>query len=107
MIIRTALLEGDVRPEDREAFDRYMRTTVVEQIMRYPGIRGVTVRRRVHADEGAPGVYMQFDLIFDDLAAMDAALASPVRAEVQAKIRAGMAPFTGKVSHIVYEDLTR
>ena len=107
MIVRTAILEGDVSIEDRDTFDVYMRTTVVEQIMRYPGIRGVEVRRRIHADESAPGIYMQFDLLFDDIAAMDAALSSPVRAEVQAKIKAGMGPFKGKVSHIVYQDLSR
>ena len=38
---------------------------------------------------------------------LDAALSSPVRAEVQAKIKAGMGPFKGKVSHIVYQDLSR
>ena len=28
-----------------------------------------------------------------------------LRAEVQARIKAGMAPFMGRVSHIVFEDL--
>ena len=59
----------------------------------------------MQADAAAPNIYMQFDLMFDDLAAMDAALASPIRAEVQARIKAGMAPFMGRVSHIVFEDL--
>lgn len=107
MIVRTALLEGDVAPEDRAAFDASMRDTVVPEILRYPGIRGVALRRVLQADDAAPRIYMQFDLLFDDLAAMEAALASPVRAEVQARIKAGMAPFRGRVSYIVYEDLSR
>jgi len=108
MIIRTALLEGDVAPEDQAVFDTYMHDTVVEQIKRYPGILGVDLRRKIHADEAsAPNIYMQFDLLFEDLAAMEAALASPVRAEIQARIKAGMGPFRGRVTHIVSEDLSR
>lgn len=108
MIIRTALLEGDVAPDDQPAFDAYMRDTVVAQIKRYPGIIGVDLRRRIPGhDDGAPDIYMQFDLLFEDVAAMEAALASPLRQEIQDKIKAGMGPFKGRVSHIVFKDLSR
>lgn len=103
MITRTALLEGDVALEDQAGFDAYMRDIVVPEILRYPGIRGVDLHRSIQADANAPAIYMRFDLHFDDRAAMEAALASPVRAEVQERIKAGMGPFTGRVSHIVYE----
>ena len=107
MILRSALLLGTVAPDDQPDFDAYMRDVVVPEIGTYPGIRGVTLRKLVEADDGAPAIYMQFDLVFDDLAAMEAALASPVRAEVQARIKAGMGPFKGRVFHIVYDDLSQ
>lgn len=79
MILRSALLLGTVADDDQPAFDAYMRDVVVPEIGTYPGIRGVTLRKMVQADAGAPPVYMQFDLVFDTLADMEAALASPVR----------------------------
>ncbi|MFV0491225.1 MAG: EthD family reductase [Pseudorhodobacter sp.] len=102
MITRSAFLLGEVAPEDQPAFDRYMRETVVAEILTYPGIRRVTLRKLVQAD--APdAAYMQFDLHFDSVAAMDEALASPVRAAVQARIKAGMGAFSGRVIHVVSE----
>ena len=106
MILRSALLLGSVAPDDQPAFDAYMRDVVVPEIGTYPGIRGVTLRKLVQADDGAPSVYMQFDLLFDSLADMDAALASPVRTAVRDRIKEGMAPFNGTVTHIVSESMT-
>lgn len=101
MIIRSAVLEGTVAEDRREAFDRHMTTTVVQAIARYPGIRSVRVRRPVETEAGAPPVYMIFDLAFDSLAAMHAALASPVRQEVRAKIAEIMSGFEGRVYHLI------
>lgn len=106
MILRSALLLGAVAPEDQPGFDAYMRDVVVPAITTYPGIRGVTLRKGVAADPGAPEVYMQFDLQFDSLQAMDAALASPVRDAVRSRIKAGMGPFRGTVTHVVSEVIT-
>ena len=106
MIIRSALLLGTVAPADQAAFDAYMRDVVVPEIGTYPGIRSVSLRRTDHADPGAPPVYMQFDLVFDSLAAMEAALASPVRAAVRDRIKAGMGAFRGTTVHVVSESLT-
>lgn len=105
MILRSALLLGTVGPDDQPEFDAYMRDVVAPEISTYPGIRGVTLRKLVQADDGAPPVYMQFDLLFDSLADMDAALASPVRTAVRDRIKAGMAPFQGTVTHVVSESM--
>ncbi|SFJ59237.1 EthD family reductase [Aerobium aerolatum] len=105
MIIRSALLEGTVAVASQPEFDRHMRETVVREIMTYPGIRRVVLRKLVQADEGANAAYMQFDLYFDSIAAMDEALASPVRQAVQTRIKAGMGPFSGRVTHVVSEVL--
>ncbi len=101
MIIRSAFLEGSVAPADQPAFDAYMRDTVVAEILSYPGIRRVTLRKLAQADAGVAAAYMQFDLHFDSLAAMEAALGSPVRQAVQQRIKAGMGSFSGRVTHVV------
>ena len=102
MIIRSAYLEGDVAPGDQETFDRLMRTTVVEAISTYPGIRQVKLRKIARGEEGAPPVYMIFDLYFDSLEAMDAALASETRQTVRAKILEAMPLFKGRVYHLCF-----
>lgn len=103
MIIRSAILEGQVPEADRERFDAQMRGAVVQAIGTYPGIRAVKLRRLVQADEGTAPHYMIFDLYFDDLAAMDAALASPTRQAVRAQIAQAMSMFQGRVYHQVFE----
>ena len=104
MLIRSAVLEGTVAEADRAAFDHHMQTTVLQAIGRYPGIRAVKLRRSVEAEAGAPPVYMIFDLYFDDLAAMHAALASDIRAEVRVQIAAAMPRFVGKVFHLIMDE---
>ena len=107
MILRSALLLGTVAPIDQPAFDAHMRDVVVPAIGTYPGIRAVSLRKLVTSDPGAPPVYMQFDLVFDTLADMEAALASPVRDAVRERIKAGMGAFQGQVTHVVSELMTR
>ena len=104
MIVRSAVLEGRV-PEDRKAaFDDTMATAVVAAIRRYPGLVDVRLRRPVESEDGAPPVYMIFDLYFETLQAMKDALASPVRQEVRGVIAAGMKDFEGRVYHLVLEE---
>lgn len=104
MIIRSAVLEGSVADANRAEFDHHMSTTVLAAIARYPGIRDVRLRRPVEAEAGAPPVYMVFDLSFDSLSDMHAALASPVRQEVRARIGDVMKHFEGRVYHLVLEE---
>lgn len=105
MIIRSAVMEGTVAEADRPAFDAHMSKTVLAAIARYPGIRKVTLRKPAETEAGAPPVYMVFDLHFDTLADMHAALASPVRQEVRKEIAAGMGAFKGRVYHLILEDV--
>ncbi|MBL8702254.1 MAG: EthD family reductase [Alphaproteobacteria bacterium] len=101
MIIRSAILEGDVAPADRARFDAHMGETVVAAIATYPRIRAVELRRTVERDEGAPAIYMQFDLLFDSLEDMHFALASETRQAVRAEIAKAMGMFKGRVYHVV------
>lgn len=104
MIIRSAVLEGGVAAEHRAAFDRHMATTVLAAIARYPGLREVRLRRPVEQEADAPPVYMVFDLWFETLADMHAALASPIRQEVRVRIGEVMKQFDGRVYHLVLEE---
>ena len=103
MIVRTAVLEGTVSPEDQQAFDAFMHETVVPAIATYPGILRVSLRKTTQADDGAPPIYMIHDLYFKDVAAMDAALASDVRTQVRELIKQGMSKFEGRVYHLVQD----
>ncbi len=105
MIIRSAVLEGSVKVPDQPEFDRYMKEQVVPAIGTFPGIRNVELRRIAKADNEAPAIYMIFDLHFDDLAAMNTALVSETRSRVRDQIKKGMAPFDGRVYHIVFEKM--
>ena len=104
MIIRSAVMEGSVPEADRAAFDAQMEVTVLQAIATYPGIREVRLRKPAETEAGAPAVYMQFDLYFDSLAAMHAALATPVRHQVRETIAAVMPLFKGRVYHLVMEE---
>ncbi|MBN9036785.1 MAG: EthD family reductase [Rhizobiales bacterium] len=104
MIVRSAVLDGHVEEADRERFDRGMRDNVLPAIRTYPGIRDVRLRRLVVPEQGAPSAYMVFDLYFDSLADMDAALASETRQTVRTKIAENMGPFKGRVYHLVFDE---
>jgi uncharacterized protein (TIGR02118 family) len=104
MIIRSAFLEGSVAPEDQEDFDGHMRNTVLSAIGTYPCVRGISLRRLEQRDDGAPEIYMIFDILFDSIEDMDAALASDTRERVREQIAKVMPAFKGRVYHIVFED---
>ncbi len=104
MIIRTAVLEGSVDDADRETFDRHMAETVLQAIATYPGLIEVRLRRPAETEPGAPPVYVQFDLTFESLATMHAALASEVRLKVRETIAAVMPLFKGRVYHLIMDE---
>ncbi len=107
MIVRSAYLEGTVALADRAEFDAHMNGPVMTAIASYPGLREVRLRTLAQADEGAPQIYMVFDLYFNSLQDMDAALASATRQAVRQTISQGMRLFQGRVYHLVFsEDLT-
>ena len=104
MIVRSAVLEGTVSTEAKSGFDLHMRTTVLSAIAGYPGLRDVRLRWPVETEAGAPPVYCIFDLYFDSLEAMNAALASPTREAVRKTIGEAMSAFKGKVYHLVLDE---
>lgn len=69
---------------------------------RFPGIRGIMVASRMEWCSGIAWpratALQRNRVVFDDAAALDAALASPVRHEMRADFRA-LPPFHGRVTH--------
>jgi hypothetical protein len=104
MIIRSAVLEGTPRAQDRASFDQHMETTVLTAIASYPGILKVVLRKPLEQEAGAPPIYMVFDLYFPTLQAMHDALASSVRQTVRAQLAQVMSGFEGKVYHLVMQE---
>lgn len=105
MIVRSVVFEGVVDEVDRAAFDRKMTTAVFATLARYPGIRKVSVRKVAGVEDGAPPIYMVFDLHFDTLADMHAALASSVRQDVRAEVAVVKSSFKGRLYHLIMEDV--
>jgi hypothetical protein len=104
MIIRSAVLEGEVPEADRATFDARMKDTVLPAILRYPGIRACKLRWPAEQEAGAPPVHVIFDLHFDSLEAMHAALASETRQEVRRQLGEIMPLFKGRVYHLVLRE---
>ena len=104
MMIRSAYLEGTVAETDVVAFDAHMQGPVMAAIATYPGIRDLRLRKIAQGEEGAPAYYMIFDLYFDSLEDMNAALASPTRQAVRSIIQQGMSMFKGRVFHLVFDE---
>jgi hypothetical protein len=73
-------------------------------IATHHGLRDVRLRELARGEQGAPAVYMIFDLYFDSLADVDAALASATRQAVRATIQEGMRGFQGRVYHLVFSE---
>lgn len=103
MIIRSAYLEGDVAQADLASFDLGC-NKVLEAIGTYPRIRQVKLRRVCRTEESAPPVRAIFDLYFDSLEDMDAALASETRQLVRSTIADSISMFRGRVYHLVLDE---
>ena len=89
------------RPEDPVKFDLYYHDEHLPIVARWPGIRRLSVNKALQLNEG---VYMIVEMLFDDIAALEAAFASPERAEA-AQDRYNFPNFYGTIRHQVLEIL--
>jgi hypothetical protein len=102
MITRYALFEGTIKPGQTEAF----RAAVMEEILprwkEFPGALDVRVSFAEARDDGAPEYPMILAINYPDLAAVDAALASPVRTQARAATESVLSRFfDGRIHHHV------
>lgn len=104
MITRYALFEGHVNEGQTEAFRAAVLTEVLPKWNAFPGALAVRVCFVNECDDGAPELALILAISYPDRAAVDVALASPVRAEAKAATEAVTSRFfTGRIHHHITE----
>ncbi len=102
MITRYALFEGQVHPGQEAAFRQAVLDEILPKWKAFPAALSVRVTFAEFRDEGAPEYPMILAISYPDLAAVEAALASPVRSEARAATESVLARFfTGRIHHHV------
>ncbi len=102
MITRYALFEGKVHEGQNAAFREAVLAEILPKWRAFPGALSVRVTFAEERDEGAPEYPMILAISYDDLKAVETALASPVRSEARAATESVIARFfTGRIHHHV------
>lgn len=102
MITRFALFDGTVHPGQEQAFRDAVLSELLPKWQAFPGATEVRVCFAESRDPGAPEYPLVLAISYPDLAAVDTALASPVRAESRAATETVLARFfDGRVHHHV------
>ena len=84
-MVRITSLHGF--PTDSEEFDRYYRDIHTPIVQRIPGVRNIRFGRALKTVDGEPApYYLVSDVYFDDLAALESALASSEMEEAIADV---------------------
>jgi hypothetical protein len=104
MITRTAIFEGRIKTGHEERFFAEIKERLAPLWRRFPNASNVRFLRVVAADDDAPPVAMIQQIDYPSMAALEAAIASPVRAEARAITEELMQMFEGRFYHIVSED---
>ncbi|MBB4953585.1 quinol monooxygenase YgiN [Agrobacterium vitis] len=102
MITRYALFEGSIKPGQTEAFRAAVMANILPKWQQFPGALDVRVSFAEARDDGAPEFPMILAINYPDMAAVEAALASPVRTEARAATEQVLAEFfDGRIHHHV------
>lgn len=102
MITRFALFEGRIHDGQTEAFRAAILSQVLPEWQAFPGALAVRVNFTEARDDGAPEIPLILAISYRDPEAVDAALASPVRARAKAATEAVLARFfDGRIHHHV------
>ncbi|SIQ32054.1 hypothetical protein SAMN05880590_103111 [Rhizobium sp. RU35A] len=102
MITRFALFEGKVKEGQTEAFRQAVIDRILPKWRQFPHATDVRVSFAEARDDGAPELPMILAVNYPSLAAVDEALASPVRAEARAATESVLAEFfEGRIHHHV------
>lgn len=102
MIVRVATFEGDVAADKREAFYAHVREKLVPLWQQFPGAQCVDVQFPHGADEGAPPVALLLSMAFEDESALQAMLASDIRAASTVLTRQLLTMLEGRLYHHIY-----
>jgi len=106
MITRTAIFEGRIKEGFEERFFAEVRERLAPLWQRFPHASNVRLLRVAAADADAPAIVMIQQVDYPSTAALEEALASPVRTEARAITMELMTMFEGRFYHVVSEDNT-
>lgn len=102
MFVRCAFFRGRVKPGREEAFTTYVREKLVPLWTRFPGAEEVRVMRQDESDVSDPRFEMVLAVRYPSKAAIEEALASPVRFESREVTRGLVEMFDGDIFHTVF-----
>jgi antibiotic biosynthesis monooxygenase (ABM) superfamily enzyme len=103
MLIRCAFFEGRVKPGCDDAFAAFVKDRLVPLWTKFPGAAEVRVLRQSDSDSDEPHYAMVLSIAYPNLAAMELALASDVRAQSRVETGELIKMFEGRIFHTVFE----
>ncbi len=102
MIKRYALFVGSLKAGREEEFRRRILEEARPVWLQMPGLVGLELQFTIDRDEGAPETPLILATVYDDVAAMDRAIASPQRNEAAAIAASILADcFVGQAFHYI------
>lgn len=106
MLTRLAVFEGHITPGREEDFFAIVEHTLLPIWKRMPNATAVRVTRTLEPDADAPPVVMVQEVDYPSRAALEQALASPVRLEGRVATQSLFSMFEGRFYHYVQERLS-
>lgn len=103
MYVRTAYFIGSVAAGDAERFRSHVETVILPAVRALPGNRGARAMWAREHEDGAPAVFLELEHRYDSADALAAALASPGRTAMRAKLAEVLPLFSGSVVHVNYD----
>ena len=103
MLRRLAFFEGAIKPGRDADFDLYVNQKLVPLWTKFPGALRVEVMREIEAEDGSHRYPMVLAVTYHDRAAIERALASPVRSESREVTRGLHQYFDGRIFHVIYD----
>ena len=103
MITRTAIFEGRIKPGCEGRFFAGVTQRLAPLWRRFPHASNVRLLKVATADADGPPIVMIQQIDYPSRAALEEAIASPVRAEARAVTLELMEMFEGRFYHVVSE----
>lgn len=101
MITRTAIFEGTIKPGCEERFFEEIRTRLAPLWSQFPHSSNARLLRVEQADADAPPIAMIQQVDYPSVAALEEAIASPIRAKARAVTLEILEMFDGRFYHVV------
>jgi hypothetical protein len=103
VITRTAIFEGRIKPGYEARFFSEVHRRLAPLWRRFPNASNVRLSSVLATDADAPPVAMIQQIDYPSMAALEEALASPIRAEARAVTLELLEMFEGRFYHLVSE----